>query len=66
MKSSSTIDELMLAELAAIKRLLVFALTKADASQKEIAVALGIDQSQVSRMFGGPKPRARRSGKGRK
>jgi predicted XRE-type DNA-binding protein len=43
----------VLAELIAIKRLIVFALLKGGASQKQIATALGIDQSQVSRMFPG-------------
>jgi predicted transcriptional regulator len=41
----------VLAELIAIKRLMVFSLLKSGASQKQIAAALGIDQSQVSRMF---------------
>lgn len=49
---SSTADPVS-AELAAIKRLLVFALLRDGATQKEVASALGVDQSQVSRMFEG-------------
>lgn len=41
----------ILAELMAIKRLLVFALLKSGASQAQVAAALGLSQSQVSRMF---------------
>lgn len=40
-----------LKELDAIKRLLILALTKAGASQGEIAMALHTDQANVSRMF---------------
>jgi predicted XRE-type DNA-binding protein len=43
----------LLAELVAIKRLMVFALLKSGASQKHVATALGVDQSQVSRMYPG-------------
>lgn len=39
-------------ELIGIKRLLVFQLLKSGASQKQVAMALGVDQSQISRMFG--------------
>lgn len=42
-----------LAELVAIKRLMVFSLLRSGASQKHVATALGVDQSQVSRMFPG-------------
>lgn len=38
-------------ELDAIKRLLTLLLLKAGASQREIAKALGVNQSVVSRMF---------------
>lgn len=38
-------------ELDAIKRLLVLLLIKAGTAQGEISLALGIDQSVVSRMF---------------
>jgi len=40
-------------QLEAIKRLLVFGLLRSGATQKEVATALGTDQSVVSRMFGG-------------
>jgi predicted XRE-type DNA-binding protein len=53
MVSKPTPVDPVLSELVAIKRLLVFALLKAGASQKQIASALGVDQSQVSRMFPG-------------
>ena len=48
-------------ELAAIKRLLIFALLRAGASQKEIARALGVNQSSISRMF----PEGAKSSKGK-
>jgi predicted transcriptional regulator len=38
-------------ELASIKRLLALTLLRSGASQKVVGAALGIDQSQVSRMF---------------
>ncbi|QOJ18496.1 MAG: helix-turn-helix domain-containing protein [Phycisphaeraceae bacterium] len=41
----------VLSELVAIKRLLAFGLLRSGARQKQIAAALGVDQSQVSRMF---------------
>lgn len=41
----------ILAELVSIKRLLVVSLLKSGANQRQVAAALGIDQSQVSRMF---------------
>ena len=63
-KSYDTASESQLAELVAIKRLLVFSLLRSGASQNEIAGALGMDQSQVSRMF--PKSAGRRRPKGRK
>lgn len=48
-------------ELVAIKRLLIFGLLRDGASQAEVAAALGVNQSSVSRMFpgrlaGGSKP----------
>ena len=42
-------------ELEAIKRLLVLLLIKAGTAQKEIAMALGVDRSVVSRMFSAQK-----------
>ncbi len=50
-KKTEIVEEALLAELTSIKRLLVFALLRSEASQKDIAGALGIDQSQVSRML---------------
>jgi predicted XRE-type DNA-binding protein len=46
-----------LAELVSIKRLLAFALLKSGATQKEVAVALGVAQSSISKMFAGGLPR---------
>lgn len=48
-------------ELTAIKRLLVFAILKSGASQAEVAQALGVNQSQISRMF--PKAGAKSQGR---
>jgi predicted transcriptional regulator len=50
-------DNEILAELVAIKKLLVFALLRQPGSvstQYDIAGALGISQAQVSRMFAKP------------
>ena len=44
-------DAPLLAELVAIKRLLAYSLLKSGASQREVAAALGVDQSSISRMF---------------
>lgn len=44
-------DEQILAELIAIKRLLIFGLMKTGLKQDEVAKALGVDQSQISRLF---------------
>jgi len=41
----------VLAELVAIKRLLVFALLREGAKQEDIGKALGVNKSNVSRMF---------------
>jgi len=38
-------------ELAAIKKLMVFTLLWQGATQEQVASALGIDRSQISRMF---------------
>lgn len=54
-KSKAVIDDPVVLELDAIKRLLILTLLRADASQSEISGALGIDQSQISRMFQRPK-----------
>jgi len=50
-KKESRSIEPVLTELVTIKRLLVFALLRGGASQTQIATALGVDQSQISRMF---------------
>lgn len=50
-KPSLASTESLVAELGAIKRLLVFALLRSGANQSEVAAALGVDQSQISRMF---------------
>jgi predicted transcriptional regulator len=42
-------------DLTSIKRLLVFALLNSGASQSQVAAALGVDPSVVSRMFSAPK-----------
>jgi hypothetical protein len=39
------------AELEAIKRLMIFSLLRSGATQRQVAQALNVDQSQVSRMF---------------
>lgn len=44
-------DDDMLEDLGAIKRLLVLALTLQGVTQAQIAAALGVDQSVVSRML---------------
>jgi DNA-directed RNA polymerase specialized sigma subunit len=49
--SASKVEDPILSELMVIKRLMLLALIKAGATQKDIAAALGVDQSQVSRMF---------------
>lgn len=59
MAKPSTISDPVLAELISIKRLLVFALLQAGTSQAQVAGALGVDQSVVSRMFSPPKKKPR-------
>ena len=49
-KKKATGDPIQV-ELDSIKRLLALLLLKAGTSQGEIAMALGVDQSVVSRMF---------------
>ena len=51
-RKSAAVDPVVI-ELVAIKRLLTFSLLQSGTSQKQVAVALGIDQSQISRMFPG-------------
>ena len=48
-------DVLIHADLDSIKRLIMLLLLKAGATQGEIAMALGVDQSVVSRMFSAKK-----------
>ena len=50
-KSNQNDNERLIRELDAIKRLLVLALIKAGAQQKEIAIALNTGQNRVSEMF---------------
>jgi predicted XRE-type DNA-binding protein len=50
-------QSLELEELIAIKRLLVFALLKFGATQKEVAASLGVAQSTISKMFPGGLPK---------
>ncbi len=54
----------ILAELIAIKRLVIFAIMKNGASQSDIANALGVDQSQISRMFPKSGSARKRAGRG--
>ncbi len=49
-KQKKTNDQILF-ELDSLKKLLILLLLKAGASQTEIALALGVDQSTVSRMF---------------
>ncbi len=63
-KPNATPTDPVLAELVAIKRLMMFALLRSGASQEHVATALGLSQSQVSRMFpGGIGKSARGTGK---
>jgi DNA-binding NarL/FixJ family response regulator len=43
--------DLLLNELVMIRKLLVYALLRTGASQKQIGAAIGISQSSISRMF---------------
>jgi predicted XRE-type DNA-binding protein len=54
MKKSVPFESLepKLAELIAIKKLLVFALIKSGTSQEQIAAVLNTSQSSVSKLFG--------------
>lgn len=44
-------NDAILSELAAIKRLLILLLIKAGTLQSEIAIALNVDRSTISKMF---------------
>jgi hypothetical protein len=61
----SPASSLELEELIAIKRLLIFGLLKFGATQKEVAAALGVTQSTVSKMFPGGLPKSPKSAGGR-
>ena len=50
-KRKKSIDDPIQAELNSIKRLLTLLLLKAGTPQEEIAMALDVDRSVVSRMF---------------
>lgn len=62
-QTTTSSDEQLFVEVSAIKRLLLYALIRDGASQDDIAMALGINQSTVSRMF--PKMPWRKSRSGR-
>ena len=49
--ANPTAEGNVLAELVAIKRLIVFSLLQSGATQQQLANALGMSQSQISRMF---------------
>jgi predicted transcriptional regulator len=57
-------DSLVINELQDIKRLLVAILIRSGASQGEVALALNVNQSSISRMF--PKGTKSKSGSSRK
>jgi predicted transcriptional regulator len=44
-------DDPLLNELVIIRKLLVYALLRTGASQKQIGAAIGMSQSSISRMF---------------
>jgi hypothetical protein len=44
-------DDPLLKELVVIRKLLVYALLRTGASQKQIGAAIGVSQSSISRMF---------------
>jgi predicted transcriptional regulator len=51
MPDNSSQSDRLLKELVDIKRLLVAGLMKTGMSQREVAKALGVNQSSISRMF---------------
>ena len=61
-ENSDLSRSLELAELVAIKRLLTFALLKFGATQNEVAAALGVSQSTVSKLFPGGLPKSTAKG----
>jgi predicted transcriptional regulator len=44
-------DDPLLNELVTIRKLLVYALLRTGASQKQIGAAIGVSQASISRMF---------------
>ena len=58
MAKNILVNDPVVRELDAIKRLLALLLVKAGTEQKELATALGIDQSSVSRMLPARKTKA--------
>lgn len=50
-KSNGSSVDPAVAELAAVKRLLILALLRSGTTQKQVADALGLHPSQMSRMF---------------
>ena len=50
-RKKNAVNDPIVKELGAVKRLLALLLLKAGASQDEIALALQIDQADVSRML---------------
>lgn len=52
-----------LGELVAIKKLLILGLLRSGAAQSQVAAALGVDQSQISRLFPGGVGRATKTAK---
>lgn len=48
---SKSDDDPLLNELIIIRKLLVYALLRTGASQKQIGAAIGVSQSSISRMF---------------
>jgi len=51
MAAKNAIEGEQRSEMEAVKRLMILLLIKMGASQGEVAMALGVDQSSVSRMF---------------
>jgi len=62
LRKDSNEPSLELEELIAIKRLLVFGLIKLGSTQKEVAAALGVTQSTVSKLFPGGLPKSGKQG----
>lgn len=50
-RTNKQVQDPVVRQLDGIKRLLVLLLIKSGASQKEIALALDMDQADISRMF---------------